>query len=805
MSKRKSRNVLVDTKAKKSQRRYDDGVVSTSIHGLSTREVLTMLNMNEEDRKRPDASVSPRAVISWIQKVGEKMHGLLGERNSQYKSCVVKGETKRPLILTIPDPSSLYKHGTMGLYIPKILADAFSIEKFILRWVCILGIKIFYQRGKGTSIEMTHIGTIRVCKFTQCFKECNPEYMVDNTDVCCWVPWGLERQSLSLRDFPFCWIPWRLLFKLIPSYHIGEHEEAQETFQRDMTLTSFSNDGIYERNESDGVHACTRVIDGVEYTITRKDSLQLAHEKEKQHQQHFDPLILNNGWNIELEPPLDKTDTFWSLSDELKELSQKGQTPIFALDKSAENNKLFITTSYMSLWKIISGKHTIKNVTQRSHVCAHSVIRNHYACKGFWDFEVSEPHTGWPEPIETLKVKLVKSVLILLKHCFEEVLSVTLDNSDFLILEACKPTKISFHIILSSPGIFFTSFEHMKKFMRILECFIIRHLVDKNEPLREHAMKLFLLPKDQSVSHSIRPLDLVTLVHPESGKENRLACFWDMGASDGSTTFFRTPMATKFVEERPLKVSSMNEFEPDEDTFHTLVPSENISFEEMIFLSGMPTAVYKKYGDDRDINTLGMDVLESTMRQYAHDIIMNTSRDFFTSVNGVGENVRAKIDVKGLSDLLPSSRRPTNSSFHGSSYLNRQRREGINWTFESSANIKGLTGMIKNVILNIPELSEWTNAGSFDYCPLFGFMRGCKRGEKVLNGIMIKVMDSTWCPIKRGTHKGRRGNAKALIKRGIGNVVLSCFTSHCGKKEYKGMLRNKRELGELFRLLESIH
>lgn len=760
------------------------------VKGKTIPDALSKISVPSEHRKRPDNTKNPVKIITWMQMIGSYMHRMLSKKHPKYKKCST-GQQEVSLTLTVPDIIGLQKIGTYGIYVPKSLANSFKREEYITGWICLLSLKMFYRKKEGATIEISHIGTVRTCQLLSILKEYKPKFETKDFEICCLNPWGLQQRNVKINDFPWYIIPWNLFSDIFPSYETETHSPSQ-------------NLKYSKENEEPQVFVKTeeKIIDGVKYTIRKKDASLLSKKKEEIHK----PLILHNGWNTSLEPPSDCGNVHWQLSDDLKNLSQEGFTPIFAMDKTEDKKKLFITTSYHSLWKIVNKEHIIPGIPLKSHECVHSVIRNHYACKAYWDFEYNEPFCGWPESPDIIKRKLLESILNLIKRCFNEIFFVALDNSDFLILEACKSTKISFHVILSAPGLFFATFEHVKKFMRIFECFIIRILSNPYDAISfgEHAMRILILPKKNQKMSTNRPLESVTVTNPETEKTVHLSCFWDMGASDKATCFFRTPFSTNFAENRPLVISSMNEYKPDERIFHDKYSSKTLSYEEMMFLSGLPTAVYQKPEDDRDINAVGLKIKEWMLTKAANDTLMYTPEILKLNVNGIGDNLQGKIDLKGIYELLPScfgiSRCPDNTC-----YLTRQRREGINWTFEISRDTIGLTDLIRNAIKNIPGLGEWTEADNYNYCPLFGEMKGCKPGENVLNGIMIKVMESSWCPIKRGNHRGRRGNAKLLLKRGSGYVSISCFTSHCGKIEHKGILRGSEQLACLFRSLESIY
>jgi len=257
-----------------------------------------------------------------------------------------------------------------------------------------------------------------------------------------------------------------------------------------------------------------------------------------------------------------------------------------------------------------------------------------------------------------------------------------------------------------------------------------------------------------------------------------------------------------------LHLSDANEFVPDKAIFRKMLnldPSDlDVSHNEMIFISGLPTSVCKRIEDDRDMNNIGLKVSDNILKSYAREAMIETKRsEFQIDILGWKKGVIAKIEVEGLSELLPSSF-GVMGSLHPSEYSKRQRREGLNWHFRKSHEIVGLTDAIKQVIKKIPALKNWMNVISFDYYPLFGNDRIRKRGKNRLTGIIIKVMQSLWCPIKRGNHSGRKGNAKVLMMRGSGFVKISCFTSHCGDRVMKNALKDSIKLAEMFKLLEHV-
>lgn len=784
MSKRKSIPLSTNENIK---RRNKDKCGSIFIQAQTTTNALEKIGIPSERRKRPNGSRYPKKMISWIQAIGCAMHKSLGIRDDKYTKCVTSEE--KPLMMTIPDPVSQFKSGTSGIFIPKVLAKVFEREEYIVRYVCMISLKMSYKKDKGASIEITHMGTVPVCKLVKYLKNFDPECSNDDIEDCL-TPWGMRKLTPQTRKLEWYYIPWGLVASLLPIYQSEELSNGmneEEDYSRDDIIIKVV-DGIEHKIKLAGSDS----KDGIPEGNYIPPKLECIH-----------PIVLKNGWNEDIQPPKYKSDTFWSLSDDIKDVSDGGFTPIFALDKCETNKKLFLSTTYHSLWKMIKGDHRISGVLDRSHICAHSVVRNHYACKAFWDFECNEPKSGWPEPMEDLKVKLMDSVIILIKTCFYEVFSIKVDKTDFLIFEACKSTKISFHVILATPGLFFSSFMEMKKFMRILECFIIRILTypGSDNPMKKHVSRLLLPPKDDTVSHSGRALDSVIVSREE--KRIQLACFWDMGASDKTLAFFRTPMSTKFAEDRPLLVSPMNEFVPDEHSIQRKMTGITPSQDELYFLHGLPTAVCVNSVDERDESEVGLSISEDILRKYAHDVLTSTDGRFTLVVIGFGECKNSSIDLKGISELIPSSFGKTGYS-NASQYSRRQKSYRGSWSFYPSVEKKGLTEMLKSLVSLIPSMGEWSHADSFDYCVLFRDDKISKDKKRPkISGIMIKNSASFWCPIKKGNHAGRRGNAKVMIKRGSGDVAMTCFSSHCGKIEHKGILRGDDNLGVLFRYLES--
>lgn len=830
-----------EDKKKKRKVSLHDNIIS--IHANTMKEALTLLKLRPEDTQVPTKRVkSPYAVVSWVQRIGRRMHQMLEKRDSHFNRCVWNVTSKSnddesslslenivstgddismdeedtskpysdtPLILTIPDPRSFYNNDAIGCYIPKKLMDQYNKEKYLVRYACLMGLKLQYRKESGADIEITHICTAPVSKIIQALCTFDEGDVNNDIDECAFAPWLLNNRGLTTSSFGWNYIPWYFFPKLLTNLRLED-----ETIAPDDSHINSLSESTSERHKPQMVTITKKSVSGTEITITRKSN-------EGNGVKELKPLILANGWNKTITSPRSSSDLCWILKD-IKKLSRSGRTPIFALDKDEANRKVFLTTTYRNLWKIINQKVVISGILPRSQRCAHSVILNDYACKAFWDMELGEPPGGWPKPMDILKKELLISMISLSKVCFAQVFNITLEDRDFLILEACKPTKISFHVILASPGLFFATYEHMKKFFRILECFIVQKLVsvrddttDSSDPLREYAMKILFLPKDDMKRQSKRPLDLIEVEHRKSDKGKvesiRLACFWDMGASDKRLAYFRTPMSTKFAEDRPLHISEHNQFEPDERIFRQISKVSSLTHEEMIFLSGLPTAVYKRFEDDKSISASGLIVSDGIMESYVREVLVDNSRRFpliITGLNG-GEPVIAEIEVAGLANLLSSPYHfGSSGSYHPSNYTRTQRRGVGSWNFQCSQDVKGLTKVISNLFETIPDFKHWTNVLSFDYSLVYGTDRknSRSRGKPELSGILIKVSHSTWCPIKRGHHsEGRKGIAKVMIwrnKGGKGAIKASCFNSHCGERSFDTS-KLRRQLSNLFRVFDS--
>jgi len=236
-----------------------------------------------------------------------------------------------------------------------------------------------------------------------------------------------------------------------------------------------------------------------------------------------------------------------------------------------------------------------------------------------------------------------------------------------------------------------------------------------------------------------------------------------------------------------------------------------ISHEEMAFLAGLPTAVYKKLEDDKPIDASGLVVSDGIMESYVREVLVDNSRRFPLVVTGFNDEkpVIAEIEVAGLGNLLSSSYHfGSSGSYHPSNYTRAQRRGGGSWSFRSSHDVKGLTDAIKCLFSTISEFKHWMNVLSFDYSVVHGTNRakGRFKGKPGITGVLIKVGHSTWCPIKRGHHsEGRRGNAKVMIWRNKGGkaaINASCFNSHCGQRSFSTS-KLRRKFANLFHILES--
>ena len=720
--------------------------------------------------------------LAFIQIIGARMHSLMGKENQKYKKCIWNasggvnpsidniGKSTPIFTFTVPSPEKFYKAKASGIYIPSCLKNRVQDKKYAKRYICLLGFS-FVKNETPVSVLITHIGTFRVELLLSCLKEYDETCTGDNLEECCIDPWQLDENS----EYSWYFIPWEVFPKLL--YTLRKSDETKEIAQ---SPPNFRMDNIRKG-----------------YSLSRYNTKKPECDKSSIEK----CIVLKNGWNSDtMEPPRSSKEVYWSLSEDLTRASEATRTPLFALDKSPEMNKLFICTSYLNIYKFITGKYKIEGIADRSHVCVHSIVREPYATKAFWDFEYDKPNDGWYIDRDSLQEKLVDSALKLIIACFADVFNITLQVEDFLILESRKETKISFHVILASPGLFFASYGHMRRFMNILECFIVSYLIsDKDSELKKAATAL--LTRLNKKHHQKRPLQLVQF----SGRKDGLCytgCFWDINASIRKLAFFRTPYSTKFDEERYLIPSaSLNKFSINDSVFGNLPMDEKYKF----FLAGLPTAVYKNpLDDEKELNEIGLTVPYATLRTHVNAMVIDCPLNFHVHFEEEKKPTLATIELGGLVDIL-SYEIGRVSSKSNSFFSSRYASSGGSWNFRRSDNIKGLSEAIRSIMEMVPRLKNWASAVHYDYCVLFSKKRNRDTGileKSGINAVMIKVSHSRWCPVRNNFHTKRKGASSVLLMRTTGNVKFSCFSTNCGDIYKARLLQGKRELGDLFILLE---
>lgn len=714
---------------------------SFTVEGETFDKVMQSIGM-----ETPKKNASVIESLVYFQKIGYNTRALIKHQNgnrSAYNSISYN-------TLTIPNVEVFWKAGLKGVFVPKILTGGFVTPKYKYRTVDIIGYKTI-RTDTTLRLIITRVGSFPsgycVTKAAR-LVSLEEEFQNDQERAASlYSLWGIKKTEEN--DMEWCVIEWSYLTTIVNFLKLSETQTETINPKR-VPLTpvpKVSNEGR----------------------------------------------VLVSGWDKVYKKP-DFSDIYWTMSKELLNESRDRLLPIYAFDKTSNNNKFFVCCTYDALYKMVTGKLNIKGCPEqykRSTICVHSTIRSDMTTKGFWDFERNLPSKTDMTTVQTMGDELTLVMLDVIIVCFKEVFGVLLSHSDFLILDASKNTKISRHVILSAPGIFFKNLAHFGNFVRVQECVMIRMATRGTPSERESVFKLFA--PDSVERHSSNPLDLVTF-YVEKGahsKKTFASVFWDIGASLGISKNFRIPYATKYAEDRPLVVATMNTFEPDPKNYVPMGLSEIEEFHKLVFYSGLPTAVIKMPIDSRKLKEIGLVLEDTVLKDYINDTIRNTPD--FCSVE-FGEYKWANIKVSVLSHLLEES----SVMLPVSSYLPAQRTSPSSQLYMCKNPL--VNSLLREIMKRVEVLVPWSDISSF----VIGKVEKALEPKKIkkLYQLRVKATNSKWCPILKNTHTNRKGNAEVKIYRYTGTIAINCWSSSCKPIVLKREIKKNGILKQLFQVLE---